>query len=402
MVTALFLALQPLLGAGWALFPDSYRYAEQAQVVLGQSPAQANVGAADAYCRSRAAMLPYNGSWVPNDHTPAQIDAAAGSCLAAQLAPGHTADPRYESIFTARPGYPMAVAPFIAVFGVASGMRLFGFVVACAGGVLAYTVLRLGGLGTIAAAAGQVIFLVSPLGWWALQATGEGLVTVLILGAVAGILAVRFGRFRLGLGAVAASWIALAVVRYSTLVLVAGALAVACGIMVHTVDRRHPARHQLIFVAAVNVGAVVATMTAIPVLGLPGAFITLQDLLTRHFVGPPVSNPWWQLVVRNYHFWPSWLVTPSVSLAMLLCSVIGTIAMYRWRRDLMWIAVGLAAAGFAQIAAHPLMSEAPRLGLLMWMPAVIGGGVLVHAAAHRIKRRTMPLAVPPDSRAQPQ
>lgn len=402
MVTVLFLVLQPLLGAGWALFPDSYRNAEQAQIVLGQSPAQANAGAADAYCRSRAAMLPYDGSWVPNDQTPAQIDATAGSCVAAHLAPGHTADPRYESIFTARPGYPMVAAPFIAVFGVAHGMRLLGFVVALTGGILAYTVLRLAGLRAIAAAAGQVIFLASPLGWWALQATGDGLVTVLILGAVAGIFAVRAGRFWPGLGAIVASWMALAVVRYSTLVLVAGALAVACGIVAHTADRRHTARHRLWIVTAVNAGAAVAAMAAIPVLGLPGASVTLQDMLTRHFVDPPVSNPWWQLVVRNYHFWPSWLVTPSVSLALLLCSVTAMIALHRWRRHLMGIAVGLAAAGFAQVAAHPLMSEAPRLGLLMWMPIVFGGAILVHAAAHRLQRRTMPVGPPPESKTQPQ
>lgn len=143
----------------------------KAEAVLGQSPAQANANAADAYCRSRAAMLPYDGGWVPNDQTPVQIDAAASRCLAAQLAPGHTSDPRYESIFTARPGYPMIAAPFIAGFGVAHGMRLLGFVVASAGGVLAYTVLRLAGLREIAAAAGQAILLACPLGRWALQAT---------------------------------------------------------------------------------------------------------------------------------------------------------------------------------------------------------------------------------------
>ena len=38
VVTALFLVLQPVIGSGWAMFPDSYRYAKQAEIVLGGYP----------------------------------------------------------------------------------------------------------------------------------------------------------------------------------------------------------------------------------------------------------------------------------------------------------------------------------------------------------------------------
>lgn len=375
----IYVLLQLFGSSSWSMFPDSFQYARQAEVVLGLSPAEATASAADAYCRSRAQET--------GDQTSAQ------ACVEAYRDPGHTVDARYESIFTSRPGYPIAAAPFVAVFGVSGGMRTLGLLLACTGGLLTYVALRSAGLRPVAAVAGQVVYLASPLGWWSLQATSEGLVNVAVLAALIGILAARRGRLLGGLALITVSWLALAFTRFSSLVLIGGAMAVACVIAAQTVDRdKLVARRGLLIVAALSAGAAAATTAAIAVLGLPGASVTLQDLLTRHFTSPPVKNQWWQLFVRNYHFWPSWLVTPSVSTALLLCAVAGTAALAAWRRDLMWIALGFAAAGFAQIAAHPLMSEAPRLGQLMWMPAVIGSGVLLHTVSYRVRRKNVVLS----------
>ncbi|MGW3656851.1 hypothetical protein ACWD6R_14665 [Streptomyces sp. NPDC005151] len=44
--------------------------------------------------------------------------------------------------------------------------------------------LRSAGLGRVPAVVGQIAFLVSPLGWWSLQALSEGLVTICALGTV--------------------------------------------------------------------------------------------------------------------------------------------------------------------------------------------------------------------------
>lgn len=386
VITALFLVLQPVIGSGWAMFPDSYRYAKQAEIVLGVSPGQANANAVDAYCRTRAAMRTYDGGWVPNGRTPEQVDAAAGVCAETYRGVGDitTVDPRYQSIFTSRPGYPLLAAPFVGVLGIADGMRLLGFAIACAGGLLTYAALRIAGLRGVAAAAGQAGFLISPLGWWALQALGEGLVTVTILAALVGILATRRGGLRGGLIVLIASWLALAFTRFSSLVLVGAALAVACVIVALTVDRdRARARRHLLIAAAVSAGATAVTTVAIPILGLPGAAVTLQDTFTRHFADPLVPDPWRRLADLNVDFWPRWLVTPSVSTALLACALAGVVALALWRRDLLWFALGLAAAGFAQVAAHPLLGEASRLGMLMWMPAILGLAVAVDVAVRR-------------------
>jgi hypothetical protein len=400
LVTALFLLLQPVIGSGWAMFPDSYRYAKQAEIVLGVAPDQAHADALDAFCRSRAAMRTYDdGRWVPNDRTPARIDTATDACVASYAGRGDvtTTDPRYQQIFSTRPGYPLLATPFIAAFGIADGLRILGYVIACAGGLLSYAALRLWRVRPAAAAAGQVVYLVSPLGWWALQALGEGLVSVCILGAVAGLGAIRHGRTRGGLAAMAAGYLALGLVRYSTLLLIAAALAAACLAIALTLDRRAPGRRRPMFAAAIlGAAAAVLTLIAMPVLGLPGSDITLQDTFTQHFAGPLVPDPWYRLAVLNYHFWPGWIARPS-SWPLIVLTVAGAAALIAWRRDLAWVAAALWAVGVAHVAAHPLPGEAGRLGVLMWVPVVFGLAVGVHAATHRWRSRMTQPSVPAPS-----
>ncbi len=387
LVTVAFLILQPLLGSGWALFPDSYRYAKQAEKILGASPGDAHMTALHAFCESRADQAFRADTWVPIDSSPAERAQRVTACLEKYGAAGDltTLDPRYQSIFTTRPGYPVLLAPFVAAWGVIDGMRVLGFALAAAGGLVAYAVLRLAGLSALAAGAGQVVYLVSPLGWWALQGLGEGLVDLCVLGAVAGVVLALRGRARAGIAVMAASWLALGFVRFSSLLLISAAMAAACVALGLWAARAR--RRAMFTLAGVCAGATALTMLAMPVLGLPGAAVTLQDTFTNHFADPLVPDPWWRLAAANVHFWPAWLATPSASWAVLACALIGAAALVRWRRDLLWPALALFAAGAAQVAAHPLPQEAERLGLLMWIPATFGLAVLVHVATRRFRSR---------------
>jgi hypothetical protein len=54
--------------------------------------------------------------------------------------------------------------------------------------------------------------------------------------------------------------------------------------------------------------------------------------------------------------------------ALLLC---------RRGRELGLFALAAAVTGGLQVAAHPLVQEADRLGVLMWMPAVLGLPLLI-------------------------
>lgn len=384
VITALFLLLQPVIGSGWAMYPDSYRYAKQVETYLGATPEQAHAAALDAYCDTTTSQRTRIGRWVPLVESASAHAKRAASCVARYADKGDltTTDPRYQQIFTTRPGYPLLATPFVAAFGIADGMRLLGYVIACGGGLLAYAALRLWRVRATAAAVGQAIYLLSPLGWWSLQALGEGLVSVCILAAVAGVAAIRRGRVRGGLVAIAASWLALGLVRYSTLLMAAAALAVACLVIALTVDRAHTRRAPLLAAAALGGGATVATLIAMPVFGLPGSDVTLQDTFTRHFTDSLVPDPWYRLAALNYHFWPGWIATPSSWLLLALAGV-GMASLIVWRRDLAWLAAALFAVGAAQVAAHPLPSEADRLGILMWMPAVFGLAVGLHAVTGR-------------------
>ncbi|HET8589425.1 MAG TPA: hypothetical protein VFM01_07300, partial [Nakamurella sp.] len=273
LVTAAFLGLQPLIGSGWALFTDSYRYAKQAEQIYGVPAEQAHVDALQAYCATRAAQKPWDGDWTPNPEPLDMQHRRQAACFDRYLPRGDltTLDPRYQSIFTTRVGYPLVAAPFIAAWGVTTGMWLLGFVQAVAAGLLCYTVLRLAGLGALAAATGQATFLASPLGWWALQALTEGLVSICALGAVAGILLVRRGSTRAGLAVLAGSWLVMGVVRFSSLLLIAAAMAVACAVLALIGGGDRARRRATAAAAAVCAAAAAATAAAIPLLGLPSA-----------------------------------------------------------------------------------------------------------------------------------
>lgn len=409
VVTALFLVLQPLIGSGWALFNDSYRYARQAEMVLGETYETANQAALDAWCETTSGMRTWHGTWTPIVQSDADHAARTARCLAAHrgVQDVTTTDPRYQSIFLTRPGYPYLAAPFIGALGIVDGMRLLGYVIACAGGILVYAIGRLWRLRATAAALGQAVYLICPLGWWALQGLGEGLVSICVLGAVAGIGLARVGRVRTGLVCAAASYLALGFTRYSTLLLVAAGLAVACAAIALTVGRtRNPhdgraasditpppgptaglaaGRRPTWAMAVLGAVAALATVVAMPVLGLPGSSVTLQDTFTNHFATPLVPNPWYRLAALNYHFWPQWLGAPSQSWAVLGCGLLGLAALAVWRRDLAWVALALAVVGWAHIAAHPLPGEAARLGLLMWMPTVLGAAAALHAVTARVR-----------------
>lgn len=384
LVVAVYAVLQPTASAEWQLYPDSYRYARAAEQFDGASRAQAHRDALAAFCSTRANAA----------HADARLSPMAG----ASLPPGTmtaqqcwkrwmnaaditTADPRYQAIFSSRPGYPLLVAPFVKVFGVISGMRLLGLLTAAGGSLVVIGLLRSAGLPPLPAVCGQLVFLATPLARWSLQALGEGLVTLCALGTIWGAVLLVRRRPIAGTPLLVASLAVGAVTRYSSALVLAAltaaaAVAVWCGMR----ERRH---RWTALLAGVSAVAAAATAGVISVLALPSATTTLQDTFTVHFRHPAVPNPWQRLATLDGRYWVHWIGAQAALPSYLVPTLVAAWALYRYRPDLGWFALATALVGALQVAAHPLVQEADRLGVLMWMPAVLGLPLLLATARRR-------------------
>jgi hypothetical protein len=393
-----FALLQLVAGSQFIYEQDSYRYAKAAQLLLGSSPREAHLIALDAYCERISAQAEDAARLAPvRDHTPAETAATtARDCLtqwrdATDLS---TEDPRFQAIFTTRPGYSILAAPFIAAFGVLPGMWLLGVLTSVGISLAVVGLLRAAGLG-VAAVAGQVAFLASPLGYWSLQAMSEGLFTLCVVTAVWGGILLLRRRLPAGVAMTAAAFAVGAATRYSSMLVLAGCLAGAGAVAMLAERRlRHAGTAAL---AGVSALAAVAIITAMRVLDLPSAEITMQDTFTAHFARPEVADPWGALLGLGADLWAYWLAMQASMPYFLVLLGLGVYGLVRFGRGLGWLAAATAATGVATLSAHPVLSEASRLGMLLWVPVVLGLPLLVDrllarlrpvAAEHRVEARS--------------
>jgi hypothetical protein len=381
VVAAVYVALQLTAGSQWFLYPDSYRYARAAEQFDGATRADAHRDALHAFCvtrgnaaRATARLSPLDGAPLPAGMMTAQ------DCLTrwADATDITTTDPRYQAIFSARPGYPLLAAPFVRLFGVIGGMRLLGLLTAAGGSLLVVGLLRSAGLPPLAAVCGQLVFLATPMARWSLQALGEGLVTICALGTVWGAVLLTRRRPVAGASLLAVSLAVCAVTRYSlALLLAALTAAAATAVWCCVRERRHRWTAVLAGLSAIAAAVTAASMSA---LSLPSATTTLQDTFTKHFAYPEVPDPWQRLVDLDGRYWAHWIGAQASLPTFLVPTLLAVWALYRYRPDLGWFALATALTGVLQVAAHPLAQEADRLGILMWMPVVLGLPLLVARA----------------------
>jgi hypothetical protein len=381
LVAAVYVALQLTAGSQWFLYPDSYRYARAAEQFDGATRAQAHRDALDAFCvtrgnaaRATARLSPLAGAPLPAGTMTAQ------QCLTrwTDAADITTTDPRYQAIFSARPGYPLLAAPFVRVFGVTGGMRLLGLLTAAGASLLVLGLLRSADLPPLAAACGQLVFLATPMARWSLQALGEGLVTVCALGTIWGAVLLTRRRPVAGAPLLVVSLVVCAATRYSLALPLAGltaaaAVAVWCGVR----ERRH---RWTALAAGLSMVAAAVTAVLMSALSLPSATTTLQDTFTKHFAYPEVADPWQRLAELDGRYWAHWIGAQASLPTYLVPTLVAVWALYRHRPELGWFALAAGLTGVLQVAAHPLAQEADRLGALMWMPVVLGLPLLLARA----------------------
>lgn len=397
LVCVLYAVLQLAAGPQWTLFPDSYRYARAAEQYLGASRQEAHRTALAAYCESRAERSAHDQRLQPlvRRSERAIEETEEKACLDrwADAPDITTDDPRYQAIFSTRPGYPLLAAPFVGAFGVLGGMRVLGLITAAAGSLIVFGLLRGAGLTRRAAAVGQVTFLATPLGWWSAQALGEGLFTVCTLGVLWGGLLLIRRRSASGAAALTVlSYTAAAVTRYSSVLVLAALLATAAlAALCFSGRLRHRGTAVFAGLSAAAAGGVVVAMR---ILGLPSSRTTLQDTFTHHFDGPEVSDPWRALLGLAGRFWRDWAAEQAAIPYFLLLTAVAAWALATYGDGLGWLALAASLTGACLVTAHPLVQEADRLGILMWMPVVLGLPLIVdrHWATRPVREPEIPCA----------
>ncbi|WP_371584277.1 hypothetical protein [Streptomyces sp. NBC_01314] len=393
-----------LLAAGFALLqlasvtgrvtPDTRNYVSYALTLGGAGMRESAAGTIDHYCGSRAATAERKQSVdVVRFRAPSPAARVAEECrrelwrkvdrrLTAGRSGGHVApfaSERFQRIFEVRPGYPLLLTPFVAVFGVMWGVWLASVLIAAAGGVLAFLVLRAVRAPTPVALTGQALYYVLPCGATAMRPMTEGLLLALTLAALWGCALAREGRVRAGVLLVGGALSALFTVKHSQALFLGVCLAGACAVVaVRRVrggerEGREPVQSWVRAVGAVSAGAAVCTPALAWLLHYPASTESLQDLLTDHFTRPDRAGPWPEFLRLEFRFWVEWgrrqLTQPLFPAAL----VAGTWGALRQRPVFGWFVIAGAFTGILNQAGHPdITIWGDRLIVVAWLLPVLG------------------------------
>ena len=364
----LYLAVQAVLAPAAIVYPDTARYAAASLEYDGASPVAAHQAAVDLQCADVAAQLARADAVRPVPQHP-DVTAAETACKTSQadhLMP--TGSPRYQALFDARPGYPLAAAFLAPLLGLKAALWVIPVVSTFLAGVLVWVLLRQLGATPAAAAAGQALLYVLPTGWWGSQMLTEGPVLLGVTAAVLGGVLCLAGRHGRGSLVLLAGLGITGLVKYSTATLVAAAVVAAVLVGGWRDTNRRGALTAATIAAAV--GGLLFWMTQTH--RLPGSNETLQDMLTGHFASPDVPDPIRMLIDTDIHYWTAWLTLAPMNLALIAGSVVAAYVLWRVWKPAMWLVGAVALVGIAAAAAHPDPFEFDRLYSLMWLLPAVG------------------------------
>jgi hypothetical protein len=378
LIAALFTVIQAIDYRQDVPSNDTYQYARQTLRILGDDQAQAVHGAVVMFCQdsgnsaARSATLDYGAGTTASAYA-----SGYAACLKTYKNGLTPSSPRYIAIFTSRPGYPLLSAPFAAAFGLRFGLWITAMLCTLLAGFLVLMLLRAAGCSAPAALGGQALYLAAPTGYWGsrMLTDGPSLATTMLTLLGAWYLVRR--RHRLGSAVLAAGFVTGFLVRYSSQQMVALFLALGALVCLKWVSA---ARHRgVVLLAAICGGAFVLSELVSTALGWPGMSESLQDTFTRHFIRPDVSNPVGRLVSLNLRFWGYYPVSEPT--ALLVGAGLIAVAVALVRRDPVYgvLVIAVSVTGVGTVAAHPLVSQADRLMVPVWLLLVSGLPRLVPA-----------------------
>ncbi|MFH9569917.1 hypothetical protein ACH4MG_05110 [Streptomyces sp. NPDC017454] len=375
--------------------PDTKNYLSYALSLGGGTKREVAAATIDYACASEAAKARRDQSvHVVRFHRPDPTGPVTSECrerewraveprLAAGQTGGHTVPympERFMRIFEARPGYPVFLVPFVMAFGATWGLWAAGVVIASAGGVLAFLILRTLSVPVPLALTGQALYYVLPCGTTAMRPMTEGLLMALTLAAVWGCaLVVRAGRTRAGLALVAGSLLALFTVKHSQALFLGFCLAAAGALIALRRHRRgRPPGREMLSLAAVGLAGGVVTLALARLLHHPTVTDSLQDLLTGHFARPDRERPWAEFWQLQGNFWVEWLRRQAWEPLFVAALAAGAWGALRRGGAAGVFLVAAAFTGILTQAGHPDINIwGGRLIVLAWLLPVVGVPLLL-------------------------
>jgi hypothetical protein len=332
---------------------------------------------------------------------PAQAAADAGRVYCAEVERAHRLDPRqpacvrydpvdvparYTAIFSSRPGYPLALAPLVAILGLARGAWIGTGALFVLLALTAFEALRASAVGRVGAVLGAGSLCLLPLAFWDSRMLAEGAAQLGVLLAVlaAVLLRRRSGRPAMLLLAGAIGWTFVAKPAQAAALCLA--LLAAAGVGLAVARRRATPTRRWIRSAGVAAALGGMYLALGAALRLPTLTDTVQDMATRHFRSSDIADPMPYLLRRAAALWwhlPRWLALPwPLVLVLAGCAVV----LWRARGSgLVWSAAGL--SGVLVVSAHPLASEYPRLIANCWIVVAAAVAMLYDAAAGLVLQR---------------
>lgn len=340
---------------------DSYYYLTSALEFTGMPTEQAQARAGEVVCGEQQRLH--------------RRQPSANDCVRYVVRP----PARYVAIFSSRPGWPMVVSPFAALFGVWWGAVVVALAFAVLAAVLVHASLRLVA-GPVGGAAGGVLFSLLPTGTWASWLLPEGAVLAgTALALLAATLLLQDSRHGPPLLLIAVVFTYLCKPANGAAV---SAALLAAGLLLTMWPGRRLHGVTLAASGALGLAGWQAISNA---LGLSSLDDTLQDLATRHFKLPDVPDPYTVLGQYEHDLWTfqvdRWLGLPE-PLVMVLAGCVLAVAGLR-RAGVIWSMVALSALGI--IVLHPLVSQYDRLGSPLWLAVCAGA-----AGAVRLAGRLLP------------
>ncbi|MGW8888604.1 hypothetical protein [Streptomyces sp. NPDC055749] len=352
--------------------PDSKNYLSYALRLSGESRASATAQAIDYTCADEAGeplvrecvrkLTKSTVYWTEHGNTSGMT--------------GPFFNSRFMAIYEARPGYPLLLVPFIAVFGLVLGVWLTGVAVALAGSLFVLATLRAAGANWAAALCGQILYLTLPTGAIAMLPMADGLTLACTAAVALGCtLALRGERERptagtaLVTGGLAVAFLA----RYSQALLLAVALTAALGGLAWYRKRHGRSPHSALRLFALCGALAVAMQSTTYVLGWPSGYDSAQDLLTHHYLRPDVPDPWPGFLAAEGTFWPAWADHQTREPLLLIVLVLAACSVLRRPTHLGVLAAATAVGGVLNQAGHPNldMLAGQRLIVLIWFLPIL-------------------------------